>query len=50
MEKKELKEETSARGERGYVRGTAISQAHCCAGLEDLSLGVSMATPGDVTS
>lgn len=36
--------------ERGYVRGTAISQACCCAGCEALSLGVSIATPGDVTS
>ena len=36
--------------ERGYVRGTAISQACCCAGWEAPSLGVSIATPGDVTS
>lgn len=35
---------------RGYVRGTAISQACCCAGWEAPSLGVSIATPGDVTS
>lgn len=53
-ERSDIKQRDSQRKERategGYVRGTAISQACCCSGWEALSLGVSIATPGDVTS
>lgn len=53
-ERSDIKQRDNQRKERategGYVRGTAISQTCCCSGFEAPSLGVSIATPGDVTS